>query len=83
MNLSPAEIIDCRATGTINDHDMMRRLLNWKYTFGGVVRIDGVATDAYTTGDWDHIEMAFYRSLLSDNEFQTLAARHLKNAGPS
>lgn len=61
----------------INDHTMMDSLLNWKYSFGGVARIDGVATDAYTTGDWDDIEMAFYRGLLSDDEFQALATRHL------
>lgn len=77
----PAEIIDRRAAGMIDDRDMMERLLNWKYSFGGVVRIVGVATDAYTTGDWDDIEMAFYRGLLSDDEFQTLATRHLKSMG--
>jgi hypothetical protein len=58
---------------------MMERLLNWKYSFGGVVRIAGVATDAYTTGDWDDIEMAFSRGLLSDDEFQALAERQLKS----
>ncbi|ART73310.1 winged helix-turn-helix domain-containing protein [Mycobacterium dioxanotrophicus] len=77
----PAEIIDRRAAGLINTKDMMDRLLNWRYSFGGVVRIDGVATDAYATGDWDEIEMAFYRGLLSDDEFQALAARHLKSMG--
>jgi hypothetical protein len=79
LDETPAEIIDRRAAGMIDDHDMMERLLNWKYSFGGVVRIDSVATDAYTTGDWDDIEMAFYRGLLSDDEFQALAARHLKS----
>jgi hypothetical protein len=78
---TPAEIIDRRVAGMIDDHEMMERLLNWKYSFGGVVRIDGVATDAYTTGDWDDIEMAFYRGLLSDEEFQSLATRHLKSMG--
>ncbi|OIN78874.1 winged helix-turn-helix domain-containing protein [Mycobacterium malmoense] len=79
LDETPAEIIDRRAAGMIGDRSMMERLLNWKYSFGGVVRIDGVATDAYTTGDWDDIEMAFYRGLLSDDEFQALAARHLKS----
>lgn len=79
LDETPAEIIDRRAAGMIDDRSMMERLLNWKYSFGGVVRIDGVATDAYTTGDWDDIEMAFYRGLLSDDEFQALAARHLKS----
>jgi hypothetical protein len=83
LDETPAEIIDRRAAGRISDHDMMERLLNWKYSFGGVVRIDGVATDAYTADDWDDIEMAFYRGLLSDDEFQALATRRLKNAGPS
>jgi CBS domain-containing protein len=58
LDETPAEIIDRRAAGMISDHDMMERLLDWKYSFRGVVRIDGVATDAYTTGDWDDIEMA-------------------------
>lgn len=40
---------------------------------------DGLATDTYTTGDWDDIELAFYRGLLSDEEFQALATRHLKS----
>lgn len=79
LDETPAEIIDRRAAGMIDDHEMMDRLLNWKYSFGGVVRIDGVATDAYTTGDWDDIEMAFYRGLLSDDEFQALATRHLNS----
>ena len=78
---TPAEIIDRRVAGMIDDHEMMERLLNWKYSFGGVERIDGVATDAYTTGDWDEIEMAFYRGLLSDEEFQSLATRHLQSMG--
>jgi transcriptional regulator with XRE-family HTH domain len=73
------EIIDRRAAGMIDTDDMMKRLLNWKYSFGEVVRVDGVATDAYTTGDWDDIEMAFYRGLLSADEFQALAERHLKS----
>jgi len=34
---------------------------------------------AYTTGDWDDIEMAFYRRLLTDEEFQALATRQLKS----
>jgi Homeodomain-like domain len=79
LDETPTEIIDRRTAGMIDDHDMMERLLNWKYSFGGVVRIDGVATDAYTTGDWDDIEMAFYRRLLSDDEFQALAGRQLKS----
>ena len=53
----------------------MDRLMKWRYTFGDVVRIGGVATDAYVTGDWDAIEMAFYRGQLSDDEFQQLADR--------
>jgi predicted XRE-type DNA-binding protein len=79
LDETPAEIIDRRGAGLIDDHDMMERLLNWTYSFGGVVRVEGVATDAYTTGDWDDIEMAFYRGLLSDDEFHALAERHLKS----
>lgn len=79
LDETPAEIIDRRTAGIIDDRDMMERLMNWKYSFGGVVRIDDVATDAYTTGDWDDIEMAFYRGLLNDDEFQTLATRQLKS----
>lgn len=81
LDETPAEIIDRRAAGLTNTDYMMDRLLNWKYSFGGVVRVDGVATDAYATGDWDEIEMAFYRGLLSDDEFQALVTRHLKSMG--
>lgn len=81
LDETPAEIIDRRVAGLIDGHEMMDRLLNWKYSFGGVVRIGGVATDAYTSGDWDDIEMAFYRGLLGDDEFQVLADRHLKSMG--
>ena len=77
----PAEVIDRRAAGLIATEDMMNRLLNWRYSFGGVVRVDGVATDAYASGDWDEIELAFYRGLLADEEFDALAARHLKSMG--
>ncbi|SIH25741.1 Uncharacterised protein [Mycobacteroides abscessus subsp. abscessus] len=76
---TPAEIIDRRAAGMIGSEEMMAKLLDWKYSFGGVVRVDDVATDAYTTGDWDSIEMAYYRDLLSEDEFQELAERHLKS----
>lgn len=77
----PAEVIDRRAAGLLATKDMMDKLLRWTYSFGGVVHVDGVATDAYATGDWDEIEMAFYRGLLSDEEFEVLAARHLKSMG--
>jgi len=75
LDVKPAEIIDQRTAGLITTEQMMDQLMNWRYTFGGVVRIDGVATDAYMTGDWDAIEMAFYRGQLSDHEFQQLADR--------
>lgn len=51
----------------------MDALLNWSYTFGSVVYIDGVVTDAYISGDWDDICMAFYRGELTDVEFQRIA----------
>lgn len=75
---SPSEIIDQRAAGFIDDHQMMDRLVNWKYTFGTVPRVDDVATDAYSTGDWDEIESAYYRDLLSDNEFAELSKYQLE-----
>lgn len=79
LDETPAEIIDHRTVEVISDHDMMERLMNWTYSFGGVERLEDVATDAYTPGDWDDIEMAFYRGLLSHDEFQTLATRQLKS----
>lgn len=77
LDETPAEVIDRRTSGMISDDEMMERLLDWRYTFGGVVRIRGVATDAYTTGDWDDIEMAYYRGQLTDEEFQALASRQI------
>jgi DNA-binding Lrp family transcriptional regulator len=74
---TPAEIIDRRAAGLIDDQTMMDRLLNWKYSFGAVPRIDDVATDAYMTGDWDEVESAYYRGLMSDDEFAELSKRQL------
>jgi hypothetical protein len=74
---TPAEIIDRRAAGVIDDHEMMDRLLSWKYDFGSVPRVDDVATDAYMTGDWDEIESAYYRDLLSDDEFAELSKHQL------
>jgi hypothetical protein len=81
LDETPAEIIDRRAAGLTDTEDMMDRLLAWTFSFGGVVRVDGVATDAYAAGDWDEIEMAFYRGLLSDDEFQALVTCHLKSMG--
>jgi hypothetical protein len=75
LTVKPAEIIDQRTAGMITTEQMMDKLMNWHYTVGDVVRIGGVATDAYMTGDWDAIEMAFYRGQLSDDEFQQLADR--------
>jgi hypothetical protein len=77
LDIKPAEIIDQRTAGIITTEQMMGKLLNWTYSFGQVARIDGVATDAYITGDWDSIEMAFYRGQLTDDEFQQLADRQL------
>lgn len=75
MDIKPAEIIDQRNAGLITTEQMMGKLMHWRYTVGGVVRISGVATDVYMTGDWDAIELAFYRGQLSDEEFQQLADR--------
>jgi hypothetical protein len=72
---TPAEVIDRRAAGLINDETMMDRLLDRKYSFGHVPSIDGIATDAYIPGDWDQIEMAYYRDLLSEHEFDRLMER--------
>ncbi|OSC22344.1 winged helix-turn-helix domain-containing protein [Mycobacterium vulneris] len=77
LDVTPAEIIDQRSAGIITTEEMMHKLLNWTYSFGHVAHIDGVATDAYITGDWDSIEMAFYRGQLTDDEFQQLADRQL------
>ncbi|WP_370629613.1 winged helix-turn-helix domain-containing protein [Mycolicibacterium sp. BK634] len=75
LQVTPTEIIDRRAAGLISDDTMMGELLNWRYDFGSVPRIDGVATDAYISGDWDEIESAYYRDQLSDEEFAALSDR--------
>jgi hypothetical protein len=72
---TPAEVIDRRAAGLIDDETMMDRLLHRRYSFGHVPSIDGVATDAYIPGNWDQIEMAYYRDLLSEQEFDQLMER--------
>lgn len=77
LDVKPAEIIDQRTAGMITTEQMMDKLLNWTYTFGQVARIGDVATDAYITGDWDSIELAYYRGQLTDAEFQRLADRQL------
>ena len=80
---TPAEVIDHRTAGLIDDDEMMDRLMNWSYSFGRVPSVNGVATDAYMSGDWDDVELAFYRGLLSDNEFTRLMDRqkdHLERA---
>lgn len=75
LDVKPAEIIDQRTAGIITTEQMMEKLLGWRYSFGEVARINGVATDAYTAGDWDSIETAFYVGQLTDDEFQRLADR--------
>ncbi|OBG56730.1 hypothetical protein A5669_15430 [Mycolicibacterium fortuitum] len=77
LDVKPAEIIDQRTAGIITTEEMMKQLLSWSYSVGQVARVDGVATDAYITGDWDSIETAFYRGQLTDDEFQQLADRQL------
>lgn len=77
LDETPAEIIDRRTAGLITGEEMMERLENWTYSFGDVVRVRGVTTDAYTTGDWDDIELAYYRGQLTDEEFQALASRQV------
>lgn len=80
LRRTPDEVIDLRAAGFVDDHEMMDELLNWPLTFGGVAHVGGVAVDAYASGDWDAIETAFYRGLLDDREFHRLAEHHLKGA---
>ena len=77
LKAKPAEIIDQRTAGIITAEEMMEKLLGWTYSVGQAARINGVATDAYITGDWDSIETAFYRCQLTDDEFQRLADRQL------
>lgn len=80
---TPAGVIDHRTAGLIDDDQMMDRLLNWSFTIGRVPSVNGIATDAYMSGDWDDVELAFYRGLLSDDEFTRLMDRqkeHLERA---
>lgn len=77
---TPTEIIDRRAAEMITGRQMMARLLHGKYSIGTVARVKGVATDAYTAGDWEGIELAYSRGLLSDDEFDALASRQLREA---
>lgn len=83
--MTPADIIAQRAAGIITTEEMMDTLLSRWYTFGAVVTIDGVATDAYVAGDWDQVVMALYCGDLTGSEFQRLAdrARHQASAIPS
>lgn len=80
LDQTPADVIDQRTAEVIDRDEMMYRLLNWKYSFGAVVHVAGVATDAYGRSSWDDIEAAFYRGLLDDEEFQQLAEQHLNGA---
>ncbi|CDO31097.1 helix-turn-helix domain-containing protein [Mycolicibacterium porcinum] len=82
LDVQPAEIIDQRTAGIITTEQMMEQLLDWKFSRGEVARINSVATDAYSTGDWDSIENAFYRGQLTDSEFQRLADRQLHAGNP-
>lgn len=78
---TPAELIDRRAAGLMDDATMMERLLNWRYDFGHVRTMDGVATDAYVSGDWDDVELAFFLDLLTRKEFARLADRQTNLTG--
>lgn len=78
LDVKPAEIIDQRTAGIISTAQMMQKLLDSTYSVGHVVRIDGVATDAYIAGDWDSIQNAFFRGQLTDDEFQRLADHQLR-----
>lgn len=77
MHQTPAELIDRRAAGLNTEAQMTNTLLDWNYTFRAVARVNGIATDGYETGDWEDIELAYCRNLISDNEFQQLTARQL------
>lgn len=72
---TPAEVIDQYAAGEIGEQQMMDTLLGWQYTFGAVQTVNGVDTDAYTSGDWDQVERAYYRGLLDDDQFSLLMRR--------
>mgnify|MGYP005992757369 CR=1 FL=1 len=72
---TPAEVIDRCAAGEIDPAQMMDKLINWRYDFGRIPTVNGHDTDAYVTGDWDQVERAYYRGLLTDAQFQVLADR--------
>lgn len=77
--MTPAEAIAQRAAGTITAERMMDTLMHWRYTFGRCARVDGVGVDAWIRGDWDDVELAFYRDELSDSEFGQVAAYAVKH----
>lgn len=72
---TPAEVIDRCAAGEIDPAEMMERLMGWRYTFGYLPTVNGHETDAYITGDWNEVELAYYRGFLTDDQFQALADR--------
>ncbi|OBB14883.1 hypothetical protein A5761_15310 [Mycolicibacterium setense] len=65
-------MIDERDAGEIGTAAMMQALRELNYTDGHVVRVGGVATDAYERGSWDDIEYAFQRDRLSFEEYSEL-----------
>ncbi|WP_441347089.1 winged helix-turn-helix domain-containing protein [Rhodococcus sp. 06-156-3C] len=76
--VTPAEIIDQHAAGQITGHEMMRRLFTFDYSVGTHPTVNGHETDAYVPGDFDDVEQAFYRGLLTPQQFQVLADRQVE-----
>lgn len=69
---SALDIIDERDAGEIDTAAMMQALRELNYTDGHVVRVGGVAIDAYERGSWDDIEYAFLKDRLSQAEYSEL-----------
>lgn len=73
---SALDVIDQREAGEIDTAAMMQALRELNYTDGHVVRVGGVATDAYERGSWDDIGYAFQQGRLSQQEYSELFGVH-------
>lgn len=69
LETSPNEIIWQAETGRITRTAMLKALKEFEHTAGEHAP-DG--QDGYLAGTWDQVRRAFFRGLLSENEFESL-----------
>lgn len=74
--IEPDDIIASRASGNIDDSQMLELLVAYGYTFDRFPDGGNPLVEAFEPGTWSQVRQAFYDGRLSDYEYRTIFRAH-------